>query len=115
MAYKEVTIGNAIDIKTKIGNEVEGVYKGARTFETQYGEQHVYTIGEQGVYGFTSLNMAMQAIPVGAKVKVIYLGKEKRKTARGNVDMHICQVFMDDEGIDPTTSAPTFDPDEIPV
>lgn len=96
MAYREVT-GNAIDIKTP-GTEVEGVYTGSRTFETQYGEQVVYQIGEQGVYGFTTLNMAMHAIPVGAKVKVVYMGKEKTKTKRGVVDLHKCKVYVDDDG-----------------
>lgn len=110
MTYREVT-GNAIDIKTP-GTEVEGVYSGSRTFETQYGEQVVYNIGQQSIYGFTTLNIAMQAVPVGAKVKVVYVGKEKTKTKRGLVDLHKCHVYVDDDGLDPTANAPRWDPDD---
>lgn len=113
MAYKEVT-GNAIDIKTP-GTEVEGVYRGSRPIETQFGEQVIYQIGEQGVYGFTTLNMAMHAVPIGAKVKVVYIGQEMTKTKRGNVNLHKCRVYMDDENADPTGDAPRWDPDEIPA
>ena len=117
MAWKEVS-NNAIDIKTQVGNEVTGKYLGSRTFDSQYGEQHIYNFeGKPGVYGFTSLNRAMESVPVGATVKIVYKGKEIIETKRGKVPMHQCQVFVDDttlpKGAEP--EFPAFDPDEIPA
>lgn len=116
MAWKEVS-NNAIDIKTKPGAEYTGTYLGSRTFDTQYGEQHVYRFDEFSCYGFTSLNRAMESVPVGAKVKIVYRGKEVIETKRGKVPMHMCQVFVDDSSLPKTGEPefPPFDPDEIPA
>lgn len=118
MAWKEVS-NDAIDIKTKPGNSVEGKYLGSRAFDSTYGEQHVYKLeGQPGIYGFTALNRAMEQVPVGALVKIVYKGKTIVETKRGKVPMHQCQVFVDDSTLpdDPTIGVPPFDPDdEIPV
>lgn len=113
MAWKEVST-NAIDLKTTPGAEHVGTYRGSRTFDSQFGEQHIYNFDTFSCYGFTSLNRAMENVPVGAKVKIVYKGKEIVETKRGQVRMHMCQVFVDDATLpkDAGPEFPPFDPEE---
>jgi hypothetical protein len=118
MAYREVSGStNTRDIKKEgPGAQAEGIYGGRRTFETQFGEQSVYSFTGKdgtsfGLFGFTSLNRWMEAVPTGALTRITYTGKEVVETKRGKVAMHICKVEVDDG--DPTGDVPAFDPDEV--
>lgn len=120
MAYREVSgTTNTRDIKKEgPGAVAEGIYSGRRTFDTQFGEQSVWQFTGKdktsfGIYGFTSLNRWMEAVPVGALTRVTYLGKEVIETKRGKVGMHQCRVEIDDDDLDPTRYAPA--PDEVPA
>lgn len=122
MAFREVTGGNAIDIKQTPNQPYEGIYTGHRTFETQYGEQVVWNFrgkqGSFGIYGFTTLNRAMETVAEGTLCRVTFTGKEKMKTKRGIVDVNTCRVEVDDSGPD-TDDMPNdypaqgFDPDDV--
>lgn len=121
MAWREVSgASNTRDLKKEPpGTAVEGVYIGHRTFDTAYGEQTIWNFAAQdgtrfGIYNFTSLGRWMESVPVGAKVKIVYRGKEVVETKRGKVPMHMCQVFVDDASV--PSDGPEFppDPSEIP-
>lgn len=123
MAFREVTGGNAIDIKQFPSLPHEGIYTGHRTFETQYGEQVVWNFrgkaGSFGIYGFTTLNRAMETVAEGTLCRVTFTGKEKMKTKRGIVDVNTCRVEVDDSASADTDDMPNdypakpFDPDDI--
>jgi hypothetical protein len=122
LAYREVSgTTNTRDIKKEgPGAVAEGIYSGHRTLETQFGEQTVWQFTGRdktlfGLYGFTSLNRWMEAVPVGALTRITYLGKEIVETKRGKVPMHQCRVEVDDDDIEPTRTAQSFDPDEVPI
>lgn len=122
MAYREVSgTSNTRDLKKEpVGTSVEGIYGGHRTFDTQFGEQTVWQFTGKdktsfGIYGFTSLNRWMEAVPVGALTRITYLGKTIVETKRGKVPMHQVKVEIDDDGLDPTRDVPVFDPDEVPA
>lgn len=130
MAFREVTGGNAIDIKQSLNVPFEGIYTGHREFDTQYGSQTVWNFrgkqGSFGIYGFTTLNRAMETVAEGTLCRVTFTGKEKMKTKRGIVDVNTCRVEVDDSASADTDDMPddypaqSFDPDnvkrqEIPV
>lgn len=111
------TSSNTIDLKKQApGYAVEGIFKGHRTFDTQYGEQTVWEFrgkdGDFGVYGATSLNIQMQAVEVGTLTRIAYEGKKTVDTKkRGKVAMHIFKVQVNDD----EPSGEKFDQDEIPA
>ncbi len=101
MAFKEVTAGATIDIKTMEGEALEGQYIGQKHITTEIGPQIIYRIKQgasvKGVYGFTNLNRAMEAVCEGALVRLTYLGTENVKTKFGMKDVHQVKVEVDDE------------------
>lgn len=121
MAFREVSGSNARDLKKEpVGTVVEGIYKGHRTFETQFGEQVVWNFTGKdgasfGIYGFTSLNRWLESVSIGTLTRITYQGKQVVDLPkRGKTPMHICKVEIDDESSDPTVDAPTFDPEAVP-
>ncbi len=124
MAFREVTGGNAVDIKQTPGQPYEGVYTGHREFDTQYGVQTCFNFrgknGSFGIYGFTTLNRAMESVAEGSLCRITFTGKVKMTTKRGIVDVNTCKVEVDDSAsADPNDLPDTypprpvdFDPDE---
>jgi hypothetical protein len=113
MAYREVSGStNTRDLKKEpVGTSVEGIYRGNRTFDTQFGEQIVFNFTGKdgstfGVYGFTSLNRWMEGVAVGTLTRITYQGKTIVETKRGKVPMHQCKVEVDDDSLDPTRDGP---------
>lgn len=126
MAYREVSGStNTRDLKKEpVNTSVEGIYRGHRNFDTQFGEQTVWNFTGKdgttfGVYGFTSLNRWLESVPLGSLTRITYLGKTIVDTKRGKVAMHQVRVEVDDDGMDPgdpTVDAPAYDDAErIPV
>ncbi len=102
MGFKEVTVGNTLDIKNNEVNSVEGAYLGAKKIVTQLGEQFIYNFQKDskeivGVYGFTNLNVRMESVPKGSYCRVTYLGKKECDTKYGRKPVHQCKVEIDDE------------------
>ena len=101
MAFKEVTAGSCMDIKEQKDVPFEGVYVGQKKITTEIGEQTIYRFKQgaivKGVYGFTNLNRAMEAICEGSMVRLTYLGTENVKTKFGMKDVHQVSVMVDDE------------------
>ena len=123
MAFREVTGGNAIDIKQSPNIPYEGVYQGHREFDTQFGFQTIWNFrgkaGMFGVYGFTTLNRAMESVAEGTTCRITFTGKQKMTTKRGVVDVNTCKVEVDDSGTaDPNDLPEAYPPqvsDEIPA
>lgn len=101
--FKEVQAGNVIDIKTHKDDVYEGVYVGFKGITTKIGQQFIYRFRDPkkgnlyGIYGFTTLNMAMENVVVGSLCRVTYLGTKNMETKFGKKDVHICKVEVDDE------------------
>lgn len=122
MAFREVTGGNSIDIKQTPGQAYEGVYQNHREFDTQYGSQTVWNFrgknGSFGIYGFTTLNRAMESVSEGSLCRITFTGKKKMTTKRGIVDVNTCRVEVDDAASADTDDMPDtyppkpFDPDD---
>ena len=108
MAWTNVS-ATAIDIKKQPGVPHEGTYKGKRETTTKIGPQVIWEfVTEEGVafgiYGFTNLNRAMEALHPGAIVKITYKGKENVQTKYGMKDVHQVAVELWEEDADPTLS-----------
>jgi len=101
MAYKEISGGNAVDIKKEENVAYEGVYEGFKGITTKIGKQVIWKFKNKanrfGIYGFTTLNMAMEGVVVGAMCRITYLGTKNMQTKYGMKDVHICKVEVDDE------------------
>jgi len=102
MGFKEVTVGNTLDIKKDDVSSVEGAYLGVKKIVTQLGDQFIYRFQEDnkevvGVYGFTNLNVRMESVPKGSYCRVTYLGKKECDTKYGRKPVHQCKVEIDDE------------------
>lgn len=94
----------AIDIKKQKGVSHEGTYRGKREITTKIGPQVIWDfLGEDGVsfgiYGFTNLNRAMEAVQLGALCKITYNGTQNVQTKFGMKDVHQCSVdvWQDDK------------------
>ena len=94
----------ATDIKKHKGEAYEGTFKGSHKITTKIGEQTVWEfLGDDGVsfgiYGFTNLNRAMEAIEVGSLCKITYQGTQNVETKFGKKDVHqvSVQVWADDD------------------
>jgi|24_taG_2_1085349.scaffolds.fasta_scaffold04888_3 hypothetical protein len=102
MAFKEVAGGATIDIKTMKDEPFEGIYVGQKEITTEIGPQVIYRFKQgasvKGVYGFTNLNRAMEAVCEGALVRLTYLGTENVKTKFGMKDVHQVSVMVDEDG-----------------
>ena len=96
-----------IDIKKHKGTAYEGTYKGKHEITTKIGQQVIWEFsGEDGVgfgiYGFTNLNRAMEALEPGVLVKITYTGTQNVQTKFGMKDVHQCSVEVwQDEPADP--------------
>ena len=101
--YKEIKAGNTIDIKKQQDKPVEGVYQGFKGITTKIGNQFIYRFKDLdketifGIYGFTTLNMAMENVVVGSKCQITYLGMKEMDTKYGHRPVHICRVEVDDD------------------
>jgi len=96
MGWNSVS-STAIDIKKQKGVSHEGTYQGKREIQTKIGAQVIWNfLGEDGVafgiYGFTNLNRAMEAVQPGTLCKIVYLGTQNVQTKFGMKDVHQCQV-----------------------
>ena len=63
----------------KTNHEIEGVYTANHDVQTQNGISRVYTIktadGDVGVWEKAALRTMMENVPLGAEVRIVYLGK----------------------------------------
>ena len=86
-----------IDIKKHKGTAYEGTYKGKHEITTKIGQQVIWELsGDDGVafgiYGFTNLNRAMEALEPGVLVRIVYTGTLNCETKFGMKDVHQCPV-----------------------
>jgi hypothetical protein len=103
MAWEEVNT-QAVDIKKHKGEAYVGTLNGHHQIDTKIGKQVVWDFtGEDGlgfgVYGFTNLNRALEAISVGRVVRMTYQGTENVQTKFGMKDVHqvAVQIFREDK------------------
>lgn len=92
MAWEEVNT-QVMDIKKHKGESYTGTLNGHRQIDTKIGKQVVWEFtGEDGlafgVYGFTNLNRALEAISAGRLVRLTYTGTENVQTKYGMKDVH---------------------------
>ena len=118
MAWKEVS-RSGIDIKKNKNKAYVGEYIGHDEIDTKIGKQTVYKFrDEQGnpfsIYGFTNLNIALEAIREGTLCRMTYLGTENVKTKFGMKDVHQVRVEIDSEEEERATSAGSSGSDFIP-
>ena len=97
MGWKEVNT-NAFDIK-KTKEPFEGKFTGSKHISTNYGDQVIWMFeGKEdglpiGIYGFTNLNRAMEALSPGTLVRIQYQGKELTETKKfGKTEVHQVSV-----------------------
>ena len=101
MAWKEVG-NNAIDIKKEIGKPIIGTYTGHKDIKTKIGDQVIWQFTDEdeqpfGVYGFTMLNRAMEAVKIGTLCRLTYRGTKNIKTKFGMKDVHQVLVEIDSD------------------
>ncbi len=97
-----------IDIKSKVGQETTGYYKGAKSVEG-FGTVHSIVIDEKPLsfWGTGSLNYRLKDVPVNSRVWITYSGIQKDVEVKitdkkGNVktmkkDVHTFDVEFDIE------------------
>lgn len=95
--WKDVSNGNAVDIKKEQDKAHTGTYKGRTEIETKIGKQTIWQFLDDdgipfGVYGFTMLNRVMENIPTGTDCKLTYTGTKNVKTKFGMKDVHQVRV-----------------------
>lgn len=102
-AFREVQRGDVIDIKKDKPGDVhhEGVYLGSKHITTDLGGQFIYRFkaGSNkifGIWGFTTLNSAMENVTKGSLCRVTYQGQAKEKNKYGKY-LHLVKVEIDDE------------------
>lgn len=65
------------------GDTITGIYMGSGSFVGNFGEGKLYRIKTSGglkiIFGTGVLNQRFADVPIGAEVKVTYLGMEKLK------------------------------------
>ena len=82
MTYEEVSIGAEMH-KFVVGEAVEGTLKQKRT-EVGKNESNVYTVGEKTFWGTSALDLLMDGIKQGDKVRITLLD-ENYKFPSGRV------------------------------
>lgn len=119
MAFKEVNAGGSISsywpkkaTERKAGDEVVGVYKNKNERVNPDGSKSILYMletkdGIVGVNGSSALLMrAMEQVPEGSTVKIIYQGKQRsQKTGR---EYNNFQVFIDTDESIAETEEPDF-------
>lgn len=106
MAFKEVTTNNTVNsywpkksAERKIGDSIVGVYKERREATMKDGSVSVLYMletekGLVGVNASTTITRAMEQIPTGSAVKIVFNGKAtSQKTGRQYNDF---KVYVDD-------------------
>ena len=106
MAFKEVTGGSNISsywpakaADRKVGDSVEGTYKTKMERTNPDGSKSVLYVlenvdGRVGVNASATITRAMEQIPEGSLVKIVFQGKQRsQKTGR---EYNNFQVFIDD-------------------
>jgi hypothetical protein len=99
MSWTQVTL-QGVNLTQYPEKPLIGFYVGKNEVEGQFGDEvHHFFQKDDGtqvkVYGFTTLNRLLEAIPVGSYVRVIYKGKEKVQTKYGKKEVHQCTVDID--------------------
>ena len=99
MSWTQVTL-QGVNLTQHPDKPLIAYYVGKNEVEGQFGDEiHHFFQKEDGtqvkVYGFTTLNRLLEAIPVGSFVRVIYKGKEKVQTKYGKKEVHQCTVDID--------------------
>lgn len=102
MSWEDVST-NAIDIKKHKGEAYEGIFKGHRNIDTKIGKQVIWEFADKdgvpfGIYGFTNLNRAMEALESGVAVRITYKGTENVQTKFGMKDVHQVSVQIWKQG-----------------
>ena len=104
MAWKNVS-SEALDIKKEKDVEHIGTYTGSKAIVTKIGDQTIWQFTDEdgkpfGIYGFSNLNRAMEAVAVGQTVKIVYLGTKfvKTKFKPSGQDVHQVQVQVYEDG-----------------
>jgi hypothetical protein len=65
----------------KEGDLVEGIYTGSSDVTTKMGVSKLHQIGDKQIWGNTMLNKNLgTAVPVGAQIRITFLGKAKGKS-----------------------------------
>ena len=107
MAFKEVTTSGSISsywpakaAERKVGDSVEGVYKTKMERQFPDGTKSVLYVLENdgqriGVNSSALIARAMEQIPEGSRVKIVFQGKE-RSTKTGR-EFNNFTVYLDDE------------------
>jgi len=103
MAYRKINTkgseseSGGVILKWKnIGQEAEGRFDGFRA--GKYGPQSLLIIDGQQYASATVLKSALEETPVGAKVKIVYLGKER---SAGGAEYLNFDVFVDQPETEP--------------
>lgn len=101
MAYKKVNPGDVIDIKEVVDVPYEGTYEGCKEVSTNLGTTYIYKFKDEtgksfGIWGFTTLNTFMEAVPVGMQCRVTYTGQAEEANKYGK-HMHLCTVEIDED------------------
>lgn len=109
MAFKPVSGGSNIAsywpakaADRKVGDEITGVYKQKMERTNPDGSQSVLYVletsnGNVGVNSSATIAQAMEKIPEGSTVKIVFNGKQR--SAKSGREYNDFKVFMDD-GID---------------
>lgn len=81
--YKKLDTNASGDIFKfeKEGDFIEGLYLKTEDATTKMGVSKIHTIGEKQIWGNTMLNKNLgTTVPVGAQVRITFLGKAKGKS-----------------------------------
>lgn len=103
MPWKDVN-SDARDIKKEKDVDHIGTYTGHKDIKTPLGDQVIWQYTDEngtpfGIFGFTNLNRAMEAVAVGQTVKIVYKGTQfvKTKFKPSGQDVHQVQVQVFEE------------------
>ena len=101
MVYKKVNPGDVIDIKDVVDVPYEGIYEGCKEVSTNLGTSYIYKFKDENgkffnMWGFTSLNTFMEAVPTGLQCRVTYKGQAKEANKYGK-HTHMCMVEIDED------------------
>lgn len=80
--YKKLDTSSGYIFKfEKEGDSIEGIYLKSEDVTTKMGVSKKHTIGEKQIWGNTMLNKNLgTTVPVGAQVRITFLGKAKGKS-----------------------------------
>lgn len=105
------------------GDQVEGKYIDKKTINGQLGESKLYTFQRSDgtfvtFFGTRVIDDNMVKVPLGAQVKIVYLGKEKSKSSPysfKNFDVFSKQIKTEEPNVEQTPEqSEEVNPDDIP-